>query len=84
MISDCQIRALSALMKAAGILCWTVCIIGLVMAWLALHGRAVELSVIGSSIGQGFHNISFSGDLINASLIQGNNSSWAIVAGGHS
>jgi hypothetical protein len=43
---------------------------------------AVELSISGNSSGQGLHTLSFSGEHLNANIIQGNNSTWLINATG--
>ena len=58
-------------------------------AWLTiialaclLTGRAVEVSISGHSSGTGLHTLYFAGDLINASIVQGNNSTWLINATG--
>ena len=54
----------------------------IILLVLAIYARAVELSVVGHSIGTGFHSLNFSGN-VSASIIQGlNNSSWQILAGG--
>ena len=41
-----------------------------------------ELSISGNSAGQGLHTLSFLGEHLNASIIQGNNSTWQINATG--
>lgn len=43
---------------------------------------AVSLSISGPSSGHGLHILSFSGEQINASIMQGNNSTWLINATG--
>ena len=59
---------------------WICLVICAFLLFYGMTGRAVELSVVGQSIGQGIHCLSFSGT-INASIIQGmNNSSWQIIA----
>lgn len=52
------------------------------LACLLMTGRAVEISISGHSTGTGLHTLSFAGDLINASILQGNNSTWLINATG--
>ena len=50
---------------------------------LTLYASAVDLSIIGNSTGTGTHVMSFAGDMLNISILQGNNSStWQILAGG--
>ena len=61
---------------------WICLVIGVFLLFCGMAGRAVELSVVGQSIGQGIHCLSFSGN-VSATLIQGmNNSSWQIIASG--
>lgn len=47
---------------------------GLISAVCLLSAHALELTISGSSTGQGTLNLSFAGDLINVSILQ--NSSW--------
>ncbi len=43
----------------------------------------VQLSIIGHSTGQGLHSLSFQGDSLNATILQGLNcSSWNVTARG--
>ena len=59
---------------------WAMILAGIVLIYWGVTG-AVELSIIGSSIGQGAHIVSFTGDQLNASIIQGlNSSSWNVTA----
>lgn len=55
---------------------------GIVALACLLTGRAVEISISGHSSGTGLHTLYFAGDLINASILQGNNSTWLINATG--
>lgn len=57
-----------------------VCI--LAAAWLMPIGNAMTLQITGSSTGQGLHNLTFWGEHINATLFQGNNTTWQINASG--
>ncbi|MCK9570816.1 hypothetical protein M0R72_17840 [Candidatus Pacearchaeota archaeon] len=45
-------------------------------------GHAMTLQITGSSTGQGVHNLTFWGEHLNATLFQGNNSTWVINATG--
>lgn len=58
-------------------------IVGMAQIWISI-GQAVSLEISGLSSGVGLHNISLVGDLINASIVQGNNTTWAINATGAS
>lgn len=49
---------------------------------LTTPGQAVELFISGNSAGQGLHTLSFLGEHLNASIMQGNNSTWLINATG--
>jgi hypothetical protein len=57
-------------------------IISLVIDYLLPIGHAMTLQITGSSTGQGLHNLTFWGEHINATLFQGNNSTWQINASG--
>jgi hypothetical protein len=59
-----------------------ICIIVLAAACLLPIGHAMTLQISGSSTGQGLHNLTFLGDHLNATLQQGNNSTWQINASG--
>ena len=54
------------------------------LALLHISADAVELQIVsisGNSSGQGLHSLEFAGDLLNVSILQGNNSSsWHINA----
>jgi hypothetical protein len=52
------------------------------MLWvLSQSCQCVSLEIIGRSSGQGFQNLSFTGDVLNISLLQ-NGSSWNLLAMG--
>lgn len=52
---------------------------------LLTPGQAVSLEISGHSSGAGLHTLHFAGDLLNATITQGNNSSaWLINATGAS
>ena len=46
-----------------------------------MQAIAVSLSITGNSTGQGLHMLSFAGEQLNASILQGSNcSTWQITA----
>jgi hypothetical protein len=78
-LSDRDARIIVWSLRICGIACWIVALVLICMT--IQEAGAVELSIIGSSIGQGAHIVSFSGDCLNASIVQGlNSSSWNVTA----
>ncbi len=70
--------------RYAAIIAWILALV-IVMFVASMCGncQAVELSISGHSAGMGLHALSFSGDLLNATILQGGNSStWLINATG--
>jgi hypothetical protein len=52
------------LMNFMGVLCWAICIVGLLMAALAMHSLGAELSISGNCSGDGSHIMVVSGVFI--------------------
>ena len=49
------------------------------------HAATIIISDIGNSTGYGLHSVSYSGQNLTATIVQGmNNSTWQIIAGGSS
>ncbi|HOV83032.1 MAG TPA: hypothetical protein PLQ01_10215 [Methanothrix sp.] len=68
----------------AAIAIWIALLMLVILEAFAVTGHAVTLQITGQSTGQGIHSLYWFGDRLNATIFQGNNSTWLINATGAS
>lgn len=68
----------------AAIAVWVAILTLAILEVFAVTGHAVTLQITGQSTGQGVHSLYWIGDCLNATIFQGNNSTWLINATGAS